>query len=71
MKTDNQYLKSIAEKTGSETDGFHTNNYYLKKIEENIGGGSSSAFDTIEVTITYEDNTTQTVNLVIQPSSGE
>ena len=37
MKTNNQYLKTIAVETGSETSGHQTNNHYLKEIAENTG----------------------------------
>lgn len=71
-KSNNSYLKSIAEQTGSEdTNGHHSNNYYLKRISENISGGGSSGSNTstVEVLITYTDNTTETLNLVVSNSS--
>lgn len=46
MKTDNQYLRSISENTGSDEHTRHnTNNHYLKEIAENTlnGGGSGGS----------------------------
>ena len=70
-KTNNQYLKSIAEDTGSEdTHGHHSNNYYLKRISENISGGSSGgSTSTVEVLVTYTDDSTETFNFVIEGSN--
>lgn len=45
MKTDNAYLKDIAENTGSEVTSNRTDNYYLKRIADNTkGGGGSGGF---------------------------
>lgn len=38
MKTNNNYLRTIANKLGAETMINRTNNYYLKKIFEKLGG---------------------------------
>lgn len=49
MKTDNEYLESIAKKVGNEVPKEHrTDNYYLKRIEEKIetgGGGFSGDYN--------------------------
>ncbi len=38
MKTNNNYLRTIANKLGAETMINRTNNYYLRKIFEKLGG---------------------------------
>lgn len=37
MKSNNQYLKNIAQKTGNQNTGHRSDNYYLKQISETIG----------------------------------
>lgn len=64
MKTNNQHLKGIAKNTGSEVSGHHTDNYYLKRIDENT---NNSNFDTLEIEITYEDDSTDTMEIYIVP----
>lgn len=75
MKTDNQYLKGIAENTGSNVNGHHSDNYYLKRIENNTKGGNTggaiSSEDLTDVTvlpvvITYMDDSTEVKNILIQ-----
>lgn len=112
MKSNNQYLKGIANNTGSNVSANRSDNYYLKRIEENTkngsGGGSggsgfsgdyndltnkptiptdvsqltdnnNTAFtpkahnhsflnisdvETVQVEVTYEDDSTDTINLL-------
>lgn len=40
MKSNNQYLKGIANNTGSNVSANRSDNYYLKRIEENTKNGS-------------------------------
>ena len=70
-KTDNSYLKTILSKVKGETvSGVKTNNRLLKEISENIGGGSGSTSDlgTVTLTITYTDQSTDTINLAVWES---
>ena len=71
MKTNNQHLKKIANNLGSEVMPNKTDNYYLKRIEENTrtGLGEGVSYDTLEVEITYEDDSTDVVELYIVPNS--
>lgn len=68
MKSNNQYLKGIAKNTGSNVSANRSDNYYLKRIEENtkggISGGGTDDIEYIEVTITYDDDSTETVKLL-------
>ena len=67
--TDNSYLKTILSKVKGETvSGVKTNNKLLKEIAENITGGSSSDLGTLALTITYTDQTTDTINLAVWES---
>ena len=67
--TDNSYLKTILSKVKGETvSGVKTNNKLLKEIAENITGGSSSYLGNLELTITYTDQTTDTINLAVWES---
>ena len=65
MKPDNLYLREISEKTGTTSDKHRSNNWYLKRISENIDGGGSD-LDFIDVVITYEDTTTETVQFAVK-----
>ena len=70
-KTDNSYLKTILSKVKGETvSGVKTNNRLLKEISENIDGGSGSTSDlgTVTLTITYTDQSTDTINLAVWES---
>ena len=64
-KPDNLYLREISRKTGTSTDQHRTNNWYLKQIANNIDGGGSD-LDYISVVITYEDTTTETVQIAVK-----
>ncbi len=77
LEEENYYLKGILSKVSGETvKGRLNNNQLLKLINENIGtGGGGSAdlskyvkksdLDTLEITITYEDTTSETVNIAL------
>ena len=65
MKTDNYYLKKITNKLGGVYNTHKTNNFYLRQISERISGGGAGNLDFIELVITYEDTTTETVNFAI------
>ena len=69
--TDNSYLKTILSKVKGETvNGIKTNNRLLKEIAENINSGSESSDDlgTLELTITYSDQSSETINLAVWES---
>ena len=70
--TDNSYLRTILSKVKGETvSGVKTNNRLLKEIAENISGGSSGGSDdlgTVTLTITYTDQTSETINLAVWES---
>ena len=64
--TDNSYLKTILSKVKGETvSGVKTNNKLLKEISENIGTGSTDGLGTVAMTITYTDQSTETINLAV------
>lgn len=64
--TDNSYLKTILSKVKGETvSGVKTNNKLLKEISENIGTGGSADLGTVAMTITYTDQSTETINLAV------
>jgi hypothetical protein len=55
-RTNNYYLKQIANNTGSHITTHRTNNYLLKQIAENTKGGGN--------TPTWQSNTTYTSNTI-------
>ena len=70
-ETDNKYLKTILSKVKGETvSGVKTNNKLLKEISENINGGSggTDGLGTVALTITYSDQSTETINLAVWES---
>ena len=62
-KADNLYLRDIDAKLGAENTKHKPSNLYLREILKRIGeGGGVGNLDFVEVVITYEDGTTETVN---------
>ncbi|MBQ2654072.1 MAG: hypothetical protein IJF83_10990 [Methanobrevibacter sp.] len=55
MKSNNQYLRTIAQKTGNTVDEHRSNNYYLKRISETVGTSdfSGSYNDLTDVPSTF------------------
>ena len=49
VKTDNEYLKSIARKVGNTIVGVHSDNYYLKRIEDKISSGGGEPYDDTDI----------------------
>lgn len=82
MENDNQLLHDIASELGDETTGVKPNNFWLKKILngiKNIPSGGADLSDYIkksdvsteELTITYADDSTETLTLLIDNSEGD
>ena len=70
MKPDNTYLKTILSKVGGDTTGKRkSNNRYLREISEKIGEGGGGSYSTVEVLVTYTDDSTETLTL-LTPASG-
>lgn len=58
VKTNNKYLKTIANNTGSENNGHRTDNYYLKQIAENTEGGTGGGGSGTNISQTITDGDT-------------
>ena len=69
MNPNNNYLRSIVRKMGGVVTLRKNTNQLLKEI--NLKLGDAKQFDTIIATITYEDDTTEDVELVILPNDGD
>ena len=63
MKPDNTYLKTILSKVGGDTTGKRkSNNRYLREISEKIGEGGDTS--TVDILVTYTDDSTETITLL-------